>query len=128
MNEGDLPESGFEVMEFVLVNAVSQIIKHEDFNQYMSWCKKTIPLHLATEFGAPDDDETLKSMTSCLGRAIWNATPLAGNNFRTKPLPKPGRNDKCPCGSGRKYKQCCSHLSREFEIDEKNLRPILLDK
>ena len=21
--------------------------------------------------------------------------------------PKPGRNDPCPCGSGRKYKQCC---------------------
>jgi len=20
---------------------------------------------------------------------------------------KPGRNDQCPCGSGRKYKQCC---------------------
>lgn len=20
---------------------------------------------------------------------------------------KPGRNDKCPCGSGRKYKHCC---------------------
>ncbi len=19
----------------------------------------------------------------------------------------PGRNDKCPCGSGKKYKQCC---------------------
>ena len=22
--------------------------------------------------------------------------------------PKPGRNDACPCGSGRKYKQCCA--------------------
>jgi len=21
--------------------------------------------------------------------------------------PKPGRNDRCPCGSNRKYKQCC---------------------
>ena len=21
--------------------------------------------------------------------------------------PKPGRNDPCPCGSGRKYKHCC---------------------
>ena len=21
--------------------------------------------------------------------------------------PRPGRNDSCPCGSGRKYKQCC---------------------
>jgi hypothetical protein len=20
---------------------------------------------------------------------------------------KPGRNDQCPCGSGRKYKKCC---------------------
>ncbi len=20
----------------------------------------------------------------------------------------PGRNDPCPCGSGRKYKQCCA--------------------
>lgn len=23
--------------------------------------------------------------------------------------PKTGRNDPCPCGSGRKYKQCCGH-------------------
>src|SRR5271166_495784 len=23
------------------------------------------------------------------------------------PLPRPGRNDTCPCGSGKKYKHCC---------------------
>jgi preprotein translocase subunit SecA len=22
-------------------------------------------------------------------------------------MPKVGRNDPCPCGSGKKYKQCC---------------------
>jgi len=22
-------------------------------------------------------------------------------------MEKPGRNDACPCGSGKKYKQCC---------------------
>ena len=21
--------------------------------------------------------------------------------------PKPGRNDPCPCGSGKKFKRCC---------------------
>ncbi len=26
----------------------------------------------------------------------------------------PGRNSPCPCGSGRKYKQCC--LGRESEL------------
>lgn len=25
----------------------------------------------------------------------------------TKSSPKPGRNDPCPCGSGKKYKRCC---------------------
>ena len=24
-----------------------------------------------------------------------------------RPEPKIGRNDACPCGSGKKYKQCC---------------------
>jgi len=26
-------------------------------------------------------------------------------------MSKPGRNDACPCGSGKKYKQCCMHAS-----------------
>jgi SEC-C motif len=30
-------------------------------------------------------------------------------------MSKPGRNDPCPCGSGRKYKRCC--LGREAEHD-----------
>ena len=30
-------------------------------------------------------------------------------------MPRPGRNDPCPCGSGRKYKRCC--LGREAEHD-----------
>ena len=25
----------------------------------------------------------------------------------TKPWPKVGRNEPCPCGSGKKYKKCC---------------------
>ena len=41
--------------------------------------------------------------------------PRAGANVRDDRLPKPvtnpvrnvGRNDPCPCGSGRKYKKCC---------------------
>ena len=28
-------------------------------------------------------------------------------NTPTKKVAKPGRNDECPCGSGKKYKNCC---------------------
>jgi hypothetical protein len=27
-------------------------------------------------------------------------------------MPKPGRNDLCPCGSGKKYKKCHEPLER----------------
>ncbi|MBM3368770.1 MAG: hypothetical protein FJY43_10930, partial [Betaproteobacteria bacterium] len=29
----------------------------------------------------------------------------------TRPMTKVGRNDPCPCGSGRKYKQCHGKLA-----------------
>jgi uncharacterized protein len=33
----------------------------------------------------------------------------------TKALPKAGRNDPCPCGSGRKYKKCCLIASTDTQ-------------
>lgn len=42
----------------------------------------------------------------------WQRKHITANQTnsasRTK---KPGRNDPCPCGSGRKYKYCCGRLS-----------------
>ena len=40
-----------------------------------------------------------------------NQVPKANQTEKAKPVvndsPKVGRNDPCPCGSGKKYKQCC---------------------
>ena len=47
------------------------------------------------------------------GSAIESSKSLALKEGRTPDdgsfgkRPKIGRNDKCPCGSGRKYKACC---------------------
>jgi SEC-C motif-containing protein len=35
------------------------------------------------------------------------ARPLREGPAPVKAAPKVGRNDPCPCGSGKKYKQCC---------------------
>ena len=32
-------------------------------------------------------------------------------------MAKPGRNDRCPCGSGKKYKQCCLTKDEAVERD-----------
>jgi len=36
------------------------------------------------------------------------ASKRQGDNVTVvRTSPKVGRNDPCPCGSGKKYKQCC---------------------
>ncbi|MEM7260863.1 MAG: SEC-C metal-binding domain-containing protein [Planctomycetota bacterium] len=35
---------------------------------------------------------------------------VSGPGTITNPAAKLGRNDPCPCGSGRKYKKCCQRL------------------
>lgn len=53
---------------------------------------------------------------------VYGHEPAAGPSFAGDPLPeghrpqvrhdpKIGRNDPCPCGSGKKYKQCCGKLA-----------------
>ena len=32
--------------------------------------------------------------------------------------PRPGRNDPCPCGSGKKYKRCCLEKDAELRRSE----------
>ena len=55
----------------------------------------------AVRFG-PDveaalDADGLAGLRAALGDAL---SGVSGE-------PEPGRNDPCPCGSGRKYKRCC---------------------
>jgi len=44
---------------------------------------------------------------STLGRSIQQAVAEAERTPVRRTTPKVGRNDPCPCGSGRKYKHCC---------------------
>ncbi|MGR2738862.1 preprotein translocase subunit SecA [Billgrantia sp. Q4P2] len=45
------------------------------------------------------------------GEPMSTAAPAADARPVRREGPKVGRNDPCPCGSGKKYKQCCGQLS-----------------
>ena len=57
--------------------------------------------------GASLDNSAVQSMNVEGERAI----PKSNQTEKAQPIindgPKVGRNDPCPCGSGKKYKQCC---------------------
>ena len=63
---------------------------------------------------ALDDEHPLKSMDEAIEALVFDVVDLAqigiaeAHKVETvvRDEPKVGRNDPCPCGSGRKYKQC----------------------
>ena len=42
-------------------------------------------------------------------------------------MPKIGRNEKCPCGSGKKYKRCCLKKDAVLEHSELRSRRVVHD-
>lgn len=70
----------------------------------------------ASEHGEkwPEGEEREKIISDCeedLPQAVtdiyrfWQAK--RGSGTLRRETPKVGRNDPCPCGSGKKFKQCC---------------------
>jgi preprotein translocase subunit SecA len=63
---------------------------------------------MKVEFDSPEEEEkeemTLKKQEYYTNRDESGAVKQAPKKRRSK---KVGRNDPCPCGSGKKYKQCC---------------------
>ncbi len=70
-------------------------IAHVDFSAYGTENKVEMVLHEKAEFVRQN------------GAWIYTRALREGPAPFKASAPKPGRNDPCPCGSGKKYKQCC---------------------
>ena len=69
----------------------------------------TTRLFLSAKIQVIDEQEAPKEMVeSGAGAAVKISNPdEEEENASAKPTAKVGRNDPCPCGSGKKYKKCC---------------------
>lgn len=58
-----------------------------------------------------EKNQPLKGLEDAMVDMMQGVLDIARLNRPNKPInrshPKVGRNDPCPCGSGKKYKQCC---------------------
>ncbi len=79
-------------------------------------------LELVIPFAVEDGEKLKEIMTDSILRDYMDSIPLKVNQLYKqndrrykqeqtfiREQPKVGRNDPCPCGSGKKYKKCCLH-------------------
>ena len=58
-----------------------------------------------------DEVESMQQAVEKSARQLYRyfRPPMGGQSVPIKAEPKVGRNDPCPCGSGKKFKKCCLH-------------------
>jgi hypothetical protein len=62
--------------------------------------------------------ECFKPKTQSIAKSRWSLLDSLGTPHR-EPLRNVGRNDPCPCGSGKKFKKCClDNASGDFAADD----------
>ncbi|MER2491510.1 DUF1186 domain-containing protein [Catenovulum sediminis] len=101
-----LIEEGFVQTEFKVIETLS------------SWFVETTNSHMKTEIENETEAEfnqafaefdSLVSEDGLLSQLVFNEQNIIDNSVPVSSLAKAGRNDPCPCGSGKKYKKCCLH-------------------
>jgi tetratricopeptide (TPR) repeat protein len=92
--------------------AVGCALDNTDFEAALKSYRKLLPI-VAPSLVAqmPPQEEAQRALAYAMFREVWNRVPRPDHDWRPSPLAKPERNGPCPCGSGRKYKQCCGPLS-----------------
>ena len=114
---------------FALSVATRMALSHDQPQGFLDWLRQH-GLKLFIDAGTLPDmaKEDWPAVGTALGRAILNHLPDPRNDFKPRRLPEPGRNDPCPCGSGRKFKQCCGGVGLPpMDFPEELLLPHVLN-
>lgn len=74
---------------------------------------------------ALSNGEMVETSTDTLQNVIANSNVPVNYGYYRKPIQqvrdgrKIGRNDSCPCGSGKKFKHCCMNTGKYNQLIDK---------
>jgi len=105
----DIDPESYNEMSMVMTVALRLILSEKSQDEFLDWAQSSIPVlaPLMFENFAKEDQP---KMAYWMGVNLWSSAPHPNNHYKPLHVEKPARNAACPCGSGKKYKQCCSHL------------------
>lgn len=96
-------------LDDLLRTAVGCALSSTDFAVALDSFRRMLPTAVPDMFSRfPADEAARRAITYAMLRNVWAQLPRPDNDWRPLPLAKPERNGPCPCGSGKKFKQCCA--------------------
>ena len=103
---------GFEMFSIMINQINDEILDHLFRIQFIDKSSQGIPHQNEMNYNDPESvlaTNAIRQMApeSQASQAVAQANPHRSAPTVRRESPKVGRNDPCPCGSGKKYKKCC---------------------
>ena len=114
----DMTEELEQFMQVISIAAGLLMLDRRPVKEFLHWARSSLPIIAPTMFVEQQSEEERSKKAYWIGVNLWNSAPHPDNHYKTRPLPRPGRNERCPCGSGLKFKQCCAHFTPPPPVPE----------
>jgi hypothetical protein len=121
------------LLEFqrLIPDSVGIALRAADPADFLGWVRDRLLKYAAPDSPLHGDLNLGRAMAFAWARAVWNGLAQCGlppnaAGIRRKPMPEPGRNDPCPCGSGQPFQACCLSVPPMPPLTQDVLWPFVL--
>jgi tetratricopeptide (TPR) repeat protein len=94
--------------------------------EFLRWVQQSLRNYATVDSLLHVDTNLARALAFAWARAVWNGLPLDAAGHRPERMPDPHDGDDCPCGSSRKFADCCRHMPRILPLTAGVLWPYVL--
>ena len=122
------PSDFEQQIENLLGLAGREVCLEPSAEAFVTWFRRTVPKVMPALLAQiePTPEEVDKFLRVA-ALNLFAELPQPAQDLQRVSQPRPGRNDPCSCGSGKKYKHCCGELVMPPLFGNMNLLRYVLD-
>jgi tetratricopeptide (TPR) repeat protein len=115
-------------IENLLSLAGYEVCSEPSAEDFVTWFRRTVPKVMPALLAKVDPaPEELDKFLRVAALNLFAELPQPAHDLQRVSQPRPGRNDPCSCGSGKKYKHCCGQMAMPPLFGNMNLLRYVLD-
>ena len=130
----DAENAAPRLLEFqrLIPDSVGIALRAADPSDFLTWVRERLLAYAAPDSPLQGDANLGRAMAVAWARAVWNGLAQCGLSLdatgnRPRPMPEPARDDPCPCGSGKRFQECCLSVPLMPPLTPDVLWPHVLD-
>lgn len=112
--------------ERLIPDSVGIAMQAADASEFLCWVQRSLFDYATPNSPVNDDPSLARALAFAWARAVWNGLPLDAAGRKPSAMPDPDDDDECPCGSNRKFVDCCRNMPRIPPLTASVLWPYVL--